>query len=95
MGAISTPTRQRESDSHTRHKLSSTGIVIAMAVSEKYIVLSLDDKTLHVFTAAGEPVTVLRDYPQNAVSLALQDSVLLTGEVNGGIRYWDLTTRYV
>ncbi|ETI21016.1 hypothetical protein G647_07359 [Cladophialophora carrionii CBS 160.54] len=90
------PTSEHDTDKHIRHKLSSSGVVvIRVSVSEKYIVLSLDDKTIHVFSAAGEPIVVFRDYPQNAWSLALRDDVLLSGEIGGGIRCWDLAERHL
>jgi hypothetical protein len=93
--SVLTPTLKHGNGEHIRHRLSSSGVVICVAVSEKYIVLSLDDKTIHVFSAAGEPVAVFRDYPQNAWSLTLRDDVLLSGEIGGGIRRWDLAERYV
>jgi len=87
---IPKPTWKQDSGKHIRHKLSDSAIVIRLAVSSKYIALSLDDKTIHVFTAEGEPVTVFRDQGDNVWSLALQDDLLLTGEVGGNIQCWDV-----
>ncbi|EXJ55466.1 hypothetical protein A1O7_08393 [Cladophialophora yegresii CBS 114405] len=85
---------EHDTDKHIRHKLSSSGVVIRCAVSEKYIVLSLDDKTIHAFSAVGEPIVVFReDHLQNAWSLAFRDDVLLSGEIGGMIRCWDLAER--
>ena len=75
-----------------RNKLSSTAVVIKVCLSPIYIVVSLDDATIRVFSARGEPRAVLQGHDKNTWSLALQDEMLLSGEIEGDIRYWDLGT---
>jgi len=89
------PTWQQNDGKHVRHKLSASAVVIRLAVSSKYIVLSLDNKTIHVFSAAGEPLVVFRDQDENIWSLALQDDILLTGNMVGNVLCWELNKRFV
>lgn len=62
-----------------------------MDLSSKYIVISLDDKTVHVFNPDGELLHVL-NHDAIVWSLALRDNILLCGEVGGRIRSWDLVS---
>ncbi len=90
----SRPTWNPSNEEPIRHKLSTSGVVIRTVVSKKYIALSLDDRTIHVFSSVdGEALTVFRDNSQNAWSLALQDDLLVSGEIGGAIRVWDLRER--
>lgn len=93
---VPNPTWERGTSSHIRRKLDTSQLVIKMVASDKYIVFSVLDRTIHVFTAAGEPHTIFRDWPHEATrTLALRADTLLSGELGGSIRCWDLATWYV
>ena len=77
-----------------RQKLSDTAVVITMQVSLKYIAVSLDNRTVHVFNSDGEPLHVLSGHSGNVWSLALNDETLLGGEIGGKIQSWNLLTGY-
>ncbi|KAL9103763.1 MAG: hypothetical protein Q9163_001222 [Psora crenata] len=75
-----------------RQKLSDTAVVITMQMSPKYIAVSLDNKTVHVFNSDGEPLHVLGEHSGNVWSLAVNNDTLLSGEIGGNIQSWDIPT---
>ena len=85
---------QAWTSSKSKIKLSDTAVVISLCMSTKYITISLDDKTIRVFGATGETVNTLTGSQESVWSLALNDDMLLSGEVEGAIRFWDLNTGY-
>jgi WD40 repeat protein len=70
-------------------RLSYTAVAINLEVSPKYIVVSLDDKTVRVFDSGGELLHLLK-HEAIVWSLAIHDNMLLCGEIGGGIQSWDL-----
>lgn len=54
--------------------------------------VSLDDKSVHVFGQNGQTLHVLRSNNDDVWSLALNDDTLLCGEIRGQISPWDLAT---
>lgn len=78
-----------------RRELTKNAVAITMKLSPSYIVVSLDDKTAHVFDHDGELMHVLSGHESNIWSLALHENTLICGEVGGSIRSWDLVTGYV
>ncbi len=91
----STALSQTWRSSKTSIKLSDTAVVINLCISTKYITLSLDDKTIRVFSTSGEVLHTLGDSQQNVWSLAVKDDTLLSGETSGEMRSWNLSTGYV
>lgn len=78
----------------SRQKLSDNAIVITVYVTKQYIAVSLDNETIIIFTSGGDPLGVLQGQTKSR-SLALRDDVLLNGDLDGEIHFWDLTTLYV
>jgi hypothetical protein len=68
-------------------------ITIASHITSQYIAISLDNKTVSVFTSDGENLHVLRsrDHYQTRCLLVLGKS-LICGNVGGNIETWDLVT---
>ena len=77
-----------------RQELSDKAIAITMEMSAKYIAVSLNNKTMHIFNSDGEPLHVLSEHSGNVWSLALKNDTLLCGQVGGNIQDWDLLTGY-
>ncbi|MCJ1417181.1 hypothetical protein MMC32_003521 [Xylographa parallela] len=75
-----------------RQELSDKAIAITMEMSAKYIAVSLNNKTMHIFNSDGEPLHVLSEHSGNVWSLALKNDTLLCGQVGGNIQDWDLLT---
>lgn len=73
-------------------KLSALGVAITMHLSPNYIIISLDDKTVHVFSPDGELLHVLNGHEDNVQSLALNRDTLLCGKRGGEIQSWNLVT---
>ena len=75
--------------------LSKDAVVTACSVSAAYIAVSLDNTTIHVFSAEGQPLRILNGHSRPCRSQALQGNKLLAGDTSGEIRVWDLSTGYV
>lgn len=77
----------------SRARISDNAVAITMHSTSNYLVVSLDNNTLHIFNSDGGLLFILRSPKSNVWSLALTEDTLLCGEVSGEIQKWDLMTR--
>jgi len=67
--------------------------VVASHITSQYIAISLDNKTVSVFTSDGGLLHVLRSRDNNQTRcLLVLGSSLICGNVGGNIETWDLVT---
>jgi hypothetical protein len=66
--------------------------VITSHITSQYIAISLDNKSVSVFTADGKQKCVLRSWDNQTRCLLVWGSSLICGKVGGNIEMWDLAT---
>jgi hypothetical protein len=66
--------------------------VVATHITSQYIAISLDNKTVSVYTTHGEHLHVLRSQGNQTRCLLLWENSLICGNVGGKIETWDLVT---
>jgi hypothetical protein len=66
--------------------------VIALHVKSQYIAISLDNKSVSVYTTDGKHLHVLRSRDHQTRCLLVWGSSLICGNVGGNIEMWDLVT---
>jgi hypothetical protein len=66
--------------------------VVATHITSQYIAISLDNKTVSVYTTHGEHLHVLRSQDNQTRCLLLWENSLICGNVGGKIETWDLVT---
>lgn len=66
--------------------------MIASHVTDKHIAISLDNRTVSVYTTDGGLVHVLRSQDNQTRCLSVWGSSLICGNVGGNVEMWDLAT---
>ncbi|KAM3076913.1 hypothetical protein ACMFMG_003619 [Clarireedia jacksonii] len=75
------------------HVLPGKGAVTDLKVTEQYIALALDDTKIYVFNSNGTHRNTLQeDYIKSTWTMAICKDTLVSGEIDGDIRVWDLVT---
>jgi hypothetical protein len=76
------------------HRQSIEGFtdVIASHITAQYIAISLENKTVSVYTTEGEYPHVLRSRDNQTRCLLVWGSSLICGNVGGNMEMWDLAT---
>lgn len=68
------------------------GAVTDLKVTEHYILLALDITKIYVFNPDGTHHKTLQDNTKSTWTMAACKDTLVSGEVGGDIRVWDLVT---
>jgi hypothetical protein len=66
--------------------------VVATHITSQYIAISLDNKTVSVYTSRGERLHVLRSQDNQTRCLLIWENSLVCGKVGGKVETWDLVT---
>lgn len=73
-----------------RYTIDHQGVVTALVVSEKYIVIALDNSKIFVFREDGKLLRSLFGHVMGVWALALKGNRLISGGCDRDVRVWDI-----
>ncbi|KPI39514.1 F-box/WD repeat-containing protein 7 [Cyphellophora attinorum] len=74
------------------HPLQDPGVVTSLHLTDKYIVVAMDNAKIHVFDTAGRPQHVLRGHVMGVWAMVPWDDILVSGGCDRDVRVWDMST---
>ncbi len=71
------------------------GVVTSLHLTDKYIVVALDNAKIHVFDTNGEHQKTLQGHVMGVWAMVPWDDVLISGGCDRDVRVWNMKTGYV
>ncbi|KAK5663992.1 hypothetical protein OQA88_205 [Cercophora sp. LCS_1] len=68
------------------------GVVTSLHLTNKYIVVALDNAKIHVFDTKGNPQRTLQGHVMGVWAMVPWDDILVSGGCDRDVRVWDLRT---
>ncbi|KAK9470801.1 WD40-repeat-containing domain protein [Dipodascopsis tothii] len=73
-----------------RHITTDQGVVTCLHLTDRYIVVALDNSRIHVFSAAGRLLHTLTGHVMGVWAIMVWGDVLVSGGCDRDVRVWDL-----
>ncbi|KAJ2895806.1 hypothetical protein MKZ38_006160 [Zalerion maritima] len=71
---------------------SDAGVVTSLHLTNKYIIVALDNAKIHVFDTKGTALKTLQGHVMGVWAMVPWDDVLVSGGCDRDVRVWDLNT---
>lgn len=71
------------------------GVVTSLHLTEKYIVVALDNAKVHVFDASGAHQKTLHGHMMGVWAMVPWGDILVSGGCDRDVRVWNMATGYV
>ena len=68
------------------------GVVTSLHLTNKYIVVALDNAKIHVFNTSGEHQKTLQGHVMGVWAMVPWDDILVSGGCDRDVRVWDMST---
>jgi F-box and WD-40 domain protein CDC4 len=77
---------------HNCHITPDHGVVTSLHLTEKYIVVALDNAKIHVFNTDGEHQKTLQGHVMGVWAMVPWDDILVSGGCDRDVRVWNMET---
>ncbi|KAI9718287.1 MAG: hypothetical protein M1828_006751 [Chrysothrix sp. TS-e1954] len=77
---------------HARHITPDQGVVTSLHLTDKYIVVALDNAKIHVFDADGAHQKTLHGHIMGVWAMIPWDDILVSGGCDRDVRVWNMAT---
>jgi len=79
---------------HNCHITPDHGVVTSLHLTDKYIVVALDNAKIHVFNTEGEHQKTLQGHVMGVWAMVPWDDILVSGGCDRDVRVWNMDTGY-
>jgi F-box and WD-40 domain protein CDC4 len=79
-------------ESIIKHITPDQGVVTSLHLTDKYIVVALDNAKIHVFNTIGEHQKTLKGHVMGVWAMVPWDDVLVSGGCDRDVRVWNMAT---
>ena len=75
-----------------KHITPDPGVVTSLHLTNKYIVVALDNARIHVFNTKGEHQRTLQGHVMGVWAMVPWDDILVSGGCDRDVRVWNMAT---
>jgi WD40 repeat protein len=77
----------------TKHILSSTSVVVSFHISTNYVIIGLDNASIHIFLGSENKIVNVLQHDRAVWALGVWEdtNTLVAGGSGGELNVWDLT----
>ncbi|KIW24452.1 uncharacterized protein PV07_10164 [Cladophialophora immunda] len=75
-----------------KHITPDQGVVTSLHLTDKYIVVAMDNAKIHVFNTVGEHQKTLKGHVMGVWAMIPWDDILVSGGCDRDVRVWDMKT---
>lgn len=75
-----------------KHITPDQGVVTSLHLTEKYIVVALDNAKIHVFNTVGDHQKTLKGHVMGVWAMVPWDDILVSGGCDRDVRVWNMAT---
>ncbi|KIW49461.1 hypothetical protein PV05_11135 [Exophiala xenobiotica] len=75
-----------------KHITPDQGVVTSLHLTDKYIVVAMDNAKIHVFNTVGEHQKTLKGHVMGVWAMVPWDDILVSGGCDRDVRVWDMST---
>ncbi|RMZ75616.1 hypothetical protein DV738_g5381, partial [Chaetothyriales sp. CBS 135597] len=75
-----------------KHITPDQGVVTSLHLTDKYIVVAMDNAKIHVFNTVGEHQKTLKGHVMGVWAMVPWEDVLVSGGCDRDVRVWDMAT---
>lgn len=79
-------------ESIIKHITPDQGVVTSLHLTDKYIVVALDNAKIHVFNTVGEHQKTLKGHVMGVWAMVPWDDILVSGGCDRDVRVWNMAT---
>ncbi|EHY58179.1 hypothetical protein HRR83_004961 [Exophiala dermatitidis] len=79
-------------ESIIKHITPDQGVVTSLHLTDKYIVVAMDNAKIHVFNTVGEHQKTLKGHVMGVWAMVPWDDILVSGGCDRDVRVWDMST---
>ncbi|ETI28090.1 hypothetical protein G647_00539 [Cladophialophora carrionii CBS 160.54] len=79
-------------ESIIKHITPDQGVVTSLHLTEKYIVVAMDNAKIHVFNTVGDHQKTLKGHVMGVWAMVPWDDILVSGGCDRDVRVWDMKT---
>lgn len=79
-------------DSIVKHISPDQGVVTSLHLTNKYIVVAMDNAKIHVFNTVGEHQKTLKGHVMGVWAMVPWEDILVSGGCDRDVRVWDMST---
>ena len=77
---------------HSRHITPDQGVVTSLHLTDRYIVVALDNAKIHVFDANGAHQKTLHGHIMGVWAMVPWGDILVSGGCDRDVRVWNMAT---
>ena len=82
-------------ESIVKHITPDQGVVTSLHLTEKYIIVALDNAKIHVFNTVGEHQRTLQGHVMGVWAMVPWGDMLVSGGCDRDVRVWNMATGWV
>lgn len=86
---------RRGGESIIKHITPDQGVVTSLHLTDKYIIVALDNAKIHVFNTMGDHQRTLQGHVMGVWAMVPWDNMLVSGGCDRDVRVWDMATGWV
>jgi F-box and WD-40 domain protein CDC4 len=79
-------------ESIIKHITPDQGVVTSLHLTDKYIVVAMDNAKIHVFNTVGEHQKTLKGHVMGVWAMVPWDDILVSGGCDRDVRVWDMSS---
>ena len=79
-------------ESIVKHITPDQGVVTSLHLTDRYIVVAMDNAKIHVFNTVGEHQKTLKGHVMGVWAMVPWDDILVSGGCDRDVRVWDMAT---
>lgn len=79
-------------ESIVKHITPDQGVVTSLHLTDKYIVVAMDNAKIHVFNTVGEHQKTLKGHVMGVWAMVPWDDILVSGGCDRDVRVWDMSS---
>lgn len=79
-------------ESIIKHITPDAGVVTSLHLTDKYIIVAMDNAKIHVFNPVGDHLRTLKGHVMGVWAMVPWDDILVSGGCDRDVRVWDIST---